>query len=164
MAGRLAAHAGIHGLTPYQAVATGFRGQTMICPRRAKGWCRVVAVFAPAAACGPLRTLCIRLRCRAVSGVGGIGPVARSTQGRCARPSLASSRRAAAFDVPELLRLRGEFEARGGDSRSCRSELCGIGRAGRTAGRTVLAVADGDVACPASSVSQGLAEFTRRSR
>ena len=28
MAGRLAAHAGIHGLTPYQAVATGFRGQT----------------------------------------------------------------------------------------------------------------------------------------
>ena len=30
MASRLAAHAGIHGLTPYQAVATGFRGQTMI--------------------------------------------------------------------------------------------------------------------------------------
>ena len=30
MASRLAAHAGIHGLTPYQAVAAGFRGQIMI--------------------------------------------------------------------------------------------------------------------------------------
>ena len=39
-----------------------------------------------------------------------------------------------AFDMPELLRLRGELEARSGDLRSRRSEPCGIDRTGRTAG------------------------------
>ena len=57
--------------------------------------------------------------------------------------------------MPELLRLRGEFEARGGDPETAEavSSVCALAE---TAGGVVLAAANGDVACAASASARPL--------
>ncbi len=85
------------------------------CARRAEGRRRTVAVVAAAPACGSLRALRIRLCRGAVARAGGAGPVAGR---RCKVLHETIARvepEGAAFDMPELLRLRGELEARSGD-------------------------------------------------
>lgn len=114
MASRLAAHAGIHGLTPYQAVATGFRGQTMIARGELKPGVELLQSSLP-------RLHADRYELYASSFV------AELSQGLAALGRLPDALKAlreaigrvepegAAFDMPELLRLRGELEASCGD-------------------------------------------------
>ena len=56
----------------------------------------------------------------------------------------------AAFDMPELLRLRASSR-RARRPQGCGSKLCSICRAGRTARGAILEATNGDVACPGST-------------
>jgi predicted ATPase/DNA-binding winged helix-turn-helix (wHTH) protein len=114
MGKRLAAHAGTHGLGPYQAVAEGFRGQTLI--RRGE-WGPGIDVLRPALQ--RLRADRYELYASAF--------IAELSQALAALDRLPEAldilhqaierigAEGAAFDAPELLRLRGEVEARSGD-------------------------------------------------
>jgi predicted ATPase/DNA-binding winged helix-turn-helix (wHTH) protein len=122
MAGRLAAHAGIHGLTPYQAVAAGLRGQVMIARGELKPGVELLQSSLPR-----LHAMRYELYASAF--------VAQLSQGLAALGRLPEARKVlnetiarvdpggAAFDMPELLRLRGELEAGGGDLKAAEATL-----------------------------------------
>ena len=168
MASRLAAHAGIHGLTPYQAVAAGFRGQTMIARGELKAGIELLQSSLPRLHADRYELVRIRFRCRAVPGARGIGPVAGSSQG-AARDHRA--RRTGGRGLRHARAAAPAWRARGarGDLEAAEASFAASVASGRTAGGIVLAIANGDVACPTSSVSKasrthstGLAETYAR--
>ena len=122
MAGRLATHAGMHGLAPYEAVAAGFRAQTMIARGEAKGGIEL------------LRTALLRLHADRYE-LYASAFLAELSQGLAALGQLPQGlevlhetiarieSEGGAFDMPELLRLRGELEARGGDIDAAEASL-----------------------------------------
>lgn len=112
---RLAAHAGVHGLASYEAVAAGFRAQTLIARGEMKPGVEL------------LRTALPRLHADRYE-LYASGFVAELSQGLAAldqgSEALNVLHEAIArvvaegdgFEMPELLRLRGELEARNGDA------------------------------------------------
>ena len=160
MASRLAAHAGMHGLAPYQAVAAGFRAQTLIARGEVKSGIELLRTALPRLHADRYELYASAFVAELSQGLAALGQLPEGL--KVLHETIARVEpEGDAFDMPELLRLRGELEARSGDLEGCGSELCGIDRAGRTAGSAVLAAADGDVACPASTPArQGKSHWT----
>ena len=111
MTGRLATHANLHGLAPYEAVATGFRAQTMIARGELAGGVDLLRSALPRLHADRYELYASAFAADLSQGLAALG---RLTEGRrsCTRRSLASSRAAEVFDMPELLRRRGDLEAR----------------------------------------------------
>ena len=161
MAGRLAAHAGIHGLAPYEAVAAGFRAQTMIARGELKAGIDLLRTALPRLHADRYELYASAFVAELSQGLAALGRLPEGL--KVLHETIARIEpEGAAFDMPELLRLRGELEARSGDLVPPK-QFCGIDRAGRAAGRVVLAIADGDVAC-AASASARRPKSARRSR
>jgi predicted ATPase/DNA-binding winged helix-turn-helix (wHTH) protein len=114
MASRLAAHAGIHGLTPYQAVATGFRGQTMIARGELKPGVELLQSSLPRLHADRYELYASAFVAELSQGLSALGRLPEAL--KALREAIARVEpEGAAFDMPELLRLRGELEASGGD-------------------------------------------------
>ena len=114
MAGRLAAHAGIHGLTPYQAVATGFRGQTMIARGELKPGVELLQSSLPRLHADRYELYASAFVAELSQGLSALGRLPDAL--KALRETIARVEpEGASFDMPELLRLRGELEASGGD-------------------------------------------------
>ena len=147
---RLAAHAGMHGLAPYQAVAAGFRAQTLIARGDVKPGVEL------------LRTALPRLHADRYE-LYASGFVAELSQGLAALGQLPEGLNVLhetiariapegdAFDMPELLRLRGELEARSGDFKAAKASLTTSVELAEAAGSAFLAAAGRDVSCPTST-------------
>lgn len=114
MSTRLAAHSGMHGLAPYEAVAAGFRAQTLIARGEAKSGVELLRATLP-------RLHADRYELYASGFVAdlsqGLTALGRLPEGlRLLHETIARvAAKGDAFDMPELLRLRGELEARSGD-------------------------------------------------
>jgi ATP/maltotriose-dependent transcriptional regulator MalT len=113
MTGRLATHANVHGLAPYEAVATGFRAQTMIARGEVSGGIDL------------MRTALLRLHADryelyasafAADLSQGLATLGRLTEGlQVLHETIARVEQGGGgFDMPELLRRRGDLEARTG--------------------------------------------------
>ncbi|WP_346658502.1 winged helix-turn-helix domain-containing protein [Bradyrhizobium sp. 179] len=122
MASRLAAHARAHGLTPYQAVADGFRAQTLIARGELKPGIELLRTVLP-------RLHADRYELYASSFVGELSQ-ALAASGELPEGLKILGQAIArvdtegeTFDTPELLRLRGELEVVGGDLRAAEASL-----------------------------------------
>jgi predicted ATPase/DNA-binding winged helix-turn-helix (wHTH) protein len=122
MARRLAAHARMHGLAPYEAVAAGFRAQALIARGELKPGVEL------------LQTALQRLHAdryelyasgfiaelsQALAALGQAPKGLRMLQETIARMAPEGD----AFDMPELLRLRAELEAQSGDLAAAEASL-----------------------------------------
>jgi len=114
MTGRLATHANLHGLAPYEAVATGFRAQTMIARGEPAGGVDLLRSALP-------RLHADRYELYASAFAGdlsqGLAALGRLTEGlQVLQETIARVEQGGGgFDMPELLRRRGDLEARTGD-------------------------------------------------
>ena len=114
LASRLSAHAGIHGLTPYQAVAAGFRGQIMIARGELKAGIELLQSSLPRLHADRYELYASAFVAELSQGLAALGRLPEAL--KVLRETIARVEpEGAAFDMPELLRLRGELEARGGD-------------------------------------------------
>ena len=161
MAGRLAAHAGMHGLAPYEAVAAGFRAQTMIARGELKAGVEL------------LQTALQRLHAdryelyasgfiaelsQALAALGQLPKGLRMLQETIARMAPEGD----AFDMPELLRLRGELEARSGDLAAAEASFAASIALAEQQGALSWRLRTETVACPASAAARQ-SETTGRS-
>jgi predicted ATPase/DNA-binding winged helix-turn-helix (wHTH) protein len=122
MAGRLAAHAGIHGLTPYQAVATGFRGQTMIARGELKPGVELLQSSLPRLHADRYELYASAFVAELSQGLSALGRLPEAL--KALREAIGRVEpEGAAFDMPELLRLRGELEASGGDLKAAEASF-----------------------------------------
>jgi tetratricopeptide (TPR) repeat protein len=111
LASRLSAHAGIHGLTPYQAVAAGFRGQIMIARGELKAGIELLQSSLPRLHADRYELYASAFVAELSQGLAALGRLPEAL--KVLRETIARVEpEGAAFDMPELLRLRGEFEAR----------------------------------------------------
>ncbi len=122
MTSRLAAHAGIHGLTPYQAVAAGFRGQVMIARGELKPGVQLLQSSLPRLHADRYELYASAFVAQLSQGLAGLGRLQDAF--KVLNEAIARVEpQGAAFDMPELLRLRGEFEASGGDLKAAQASL-----------------------------------------
>jgi predicted ATPase len=122
LAGRLSAHAGIHGLTPYQAVAAGFRGQIMIARGELKTGIELLQSSLPRLHADRYELYASAFIAELSQGLAASGRLPEAL--KLLRETIARVEpEGAAFDVPELLRLRGELEARSGDLGAAEASL-----------------------------------------
>ncbi|WP_430516789.1 ATP-binding protein [Bradyrhizobium yuanmingense] len=120
LAGRLSAHAGIHGLTPYQAVAAGFRGQIMIARGELKAGIELLQSSLPRLHADRYELYASAFVADLSQGLAALGRLPEAL--KVLNETLARvESEGAAFDMPELLRLRGELEARAGDIEAAES-------------------------------------------
>jgi tetratricopeptide (TPR) repeat protein len=114
MASRLATHAGIHGLAPYQAVAAGFRGQTMIARGELEPGVELLQSSLPRLRADRYELYASAFVAELSQALAALGQLPEAH--KMLRETIARIEpEGAAFDAPELMRLRGELEARGGD-------------------------------------------------
>jgi predicted ATPase len=114
LAGRLATHAGIHGLVPYQAVATGFRGQTMIARGELSAGVDLLQQSLPRLHADRYELYASAFVAELSQALAALGQLTEAH--KVLREIIARIEpEGAAFDAPELLRLRGKLEVRGGD-------------------------------------------------
>ncbi|SDH89407.1 Predicted ATPase [Bradyrhizobium sp. Rc2d] len=122
MTGRLATHAGMHGLSPYEAVAAGFRSQTMIARGDVKNGIELLRSALP-------RLRADRYELYASAFVAdlsrGLAELGQLSEGRATlRETIGRiESEGGAFDLPELLRVRAELEASGGDLDAAEASL-----------------------------------------
>ena len=114
LAGRLSAHAGIHGLTPYQAVAAGFRGQIMIARGELKTGIELLQSSLPRLHADRYELYASAFIAELSQGLAALGRLPEALRVLCETIARVEPE-GAAFDMPELLRLRGELEARSGN-------------------------------------------------
>ncbi len=114
LAGRLSAHAGIHGLTPYQAVAAGFRGQIMIARGELKTGIELLQSSLPRLHADRYELYASAFIAELSQGLAALGRLPEALKVLCETIARVEPE-GAAFDMPELLRLRGELEARSGN-------------------------------------------------
>ncbi|MEH2493158.1 ATP-binding protein [Bradyrhizobium sp. AZCC 2230] len=109
---RLATHAGLHGLAPYEAVATGFRAQAMIARGEVRGGIDLLRSALPRLHVDRYELYASTFIAELSQGLAALGQL---TEGRAfLHEAIARvGPEGAAFDMPELLRLRGELEGRG---------------------------------------------------
>jgi predicted ATPase len=114
MASRLATHAGIHGLAPYQAVAGGFRAQTMIARGELTSGIELLRTSLPRLHADRYELYASAFVGDLSQGLAALGQLPEAL--KVLRETMARIEpEGGSFDMPELLRLRGELEARGGD-------------------------------------------------
>ena len=122
MAGRLAAHAGIHGLTPYQAVAAGFRGQAMIARGELKPGIELLQSSLPRLHADRYELYASAFVAELSQGLAALGRLPEAL--KVLHETIARVEpEGAAFDIPELLRLRGELEASSGELKAAERSL-----------------------------------------
>jgi predicted ATPase/DNA-binding winged helix-turn-helix (wHTH) protein len=114
MASRLATHAGIHGLAPYQAVAAGFRGQTLIARGDLVPGVELLQSSLPRLHADRYELYASAFVAELSQGLGALGRMPEALK-VLNETIVRIEPEGAAFDGPELLRLRGELEARAGD-------------------------------------------------
>jgi predicted ATPase/DNA-binding winged helix-turn-helix (wHTH) protein len=122
MADRLTTHAANHALAPYQAVAAGFRAQTMIARGEVKEGIELLQAALPRLHADRYELYASAFISDLSQGLANLGQLAaglRILQEAIARIEPAGE----AFDGPELLRLRGELEARGGDLKAAEASF-----------------------------------------
>lgn len=114
MAGRLASHAAMHGLAPYEAVAAGFRAQTLIARGEVPPGIELLQTALPRLRADRYELYASAFVAELSQGLAALGQlpeglnVLHETIARIATEG-------DGFDMPELLRLRGELEARNGE-------------------------------------------------
>ncbi|MET3995677.1 putative ATPase/DNA-binding winged helix-turn-helix (wHTH) protein [Bradyrhizobium sp. JR7.2] len=114
MTGRLATHANLHGLAPYEAVATGFRAQTMIARGELAGGVDLLRSALPRLHADRYELYASAFAADLSQGLAALGRLTEGLQvlhETIARVELGGG----GFDMPELLRRRGDLEARTGD-------------------------------------------------
>jgi predicted ATPase/DNA-binding winged helix-turn-helix (wHTH) protein len=122
MAGRLSTHAASHALSPYQAVATGFRAQTMIARGELKEGVESLQAALPRLHADRYELYASAFISELSQGLAELGQLAEGL--RILHEAIARIEPAGeAFDGPELLRLRGELEARGGDLKAAEASF-----------------------------------------
>jgi predicted ATPase/DNA-binding winged helix-turn-helix (wHTH) protein len=122
MAGRLSAHAASHALAPYQAVATGFSAQTMIARGEFKEGIELLHAVLPRLHADRYELYASAFIAELSHGLAELGQLAEGL--RILHEAIARIEPAgAAFDAPELLRLRGELEARSGDPKAAEASF-----------------------------------------
>ena len=122
MAGRLSAHAASHALAPYQAVAAGFRAQTMIARGELKEGIELLQAALPRLHADRYELYASAFISELSQGLAELGQPAEGL--RILHEAIARIEPAGeAFDGPELLRLRGELEARGGDLKAAEASF-----------------------------------------
>lgn len=122
MTGRLARHANLHGLVPYEAVASGFRAQTMIARGEVTGGIDLLRTALPRLHADRYELYASAFAADLSKGLAALGrlPEAREVL----HETIARiEQEDGAFDMPELLRLRGELEAHGGDLAAAEASL-----------------------------------------
>ncbi|WP_445216878.1 ATP-binding protein [Bradyrhizobium sp. Pa8] len=114
MTGRLATHANVHGLAPYEAVATGFRAQTMIARGELAGGVDLLRSALPRLHADRYELYASAFAADLSQGLAALG---RLTEGlQVLHETIARVEHGGGgFDMPELLRRRGDLEARTGD-------------------------------------------------
>jgi predicted ATPase/DNA-binding winged helix-turn-helix (wHTH) protein len=122
MSARLSAHAASHALAPYQAVATGFRAQTMIARGELKEGIELLQAVLPRLHADRYELYASAFISELSQGLAELGQL---TEGlRILQEAIAGIEPAGeAFDGPELLRLRGELEARGGEPKAAEASF-----------------------------------------
>ncbi|WP_426609853.1 ATP-binding protein [Bradyrhizobium sp. McL0616] len=114
MTGRLATHAGMHGLAPYEAVAAGFRAQTMIARGELRGGIDLLRSALPRLRADRYELYASAFIAELSQGLAALGQLSEGLT--VLHETIARIEpEGGAFDMPELLRLRGELEARGND-------------------------------------------------
>jgi predicted ATPase/DNA-binding winged helix-turn-helix (wHTH) protein len=119
---RLAAHASMHGLVPYEAVATGFRAQTMIARGEATGGVELLRGALARLHADRYELYASAFAADLAQGLVALGrlPEAREVL----HETIARlEQEGGAFDMPELLRLRGELELHGGDLKAAEADF-----------------------------------------
>jgi tetratricopeptide (TPR) repeat protein len=117
MADRISTHAASHALAPYQAVATGFRAQAMIARGELKEGIELLQAALPRLHADRYELYASAFIAELSQGLAQLGQMSDGLG--ILREAIARIKPAGeSFDGPELLRLRGELEARGGDTKA----------------------------------------------
>ena len=122
MATRLTAHASMHGLVPYEAVATGFRAQAMIARGEATGGIELLRGALARLHADRYELYASAFAADLARGLVALGrlPEAREVL----HETIARlEQEGGAFDMSELLRLRGELEVHGGNLEAAEADL-----------------------------------------
>jgi len=122
MTGRLAAHAGMHGLVPYEAVASGFRAQTMIARGEVTDGIDLLRSVLPRLHADRYELYASAFAADLSRGLAASG---RLTEGiQVLRETIDRIEQdGGGFDMPELLRLRAELEMQSGDLDAAEASL-----------------------------------------
>lgn len=122
MTARLVAHASMHGLVPYEAVAAGFRAQTMIaCGEAARGTDLLRSAL-PRLHADRYELYVSAFAADLAQGLVALGRLPEAHE--VLHETIARlEQEGGAFDMPELLRLRGELEARRGAFEAAEASL-----------------------------------------
>jgi predicted ATPase/DNA-binding winged helix-turn-helix (wHTH) protein len=122
MATRLATHAGMHGLAPYQAVSAGFRAQAMIARGELKPGIELLHTALPRLHADRYELYASAFVSELSQALAALGQLPQAL--KVLHETIASIEpEGGTFDMPELLRLRGELEARGGDIEAAEESL-----------------------------------------
>ena len=122
MASRLAAHAGMHGLAPYKAVAAGFRAQTLIARGEVKSGVELLRSALPRLHADRYELYASAFVAELSQGLAALGQLPEGL--KVLHETIARIEpEGDSFDMPELLRLRGELEARSGDIQAAEASL-----------------------------------------
>jgi predicted ATPase/DNA-binding winged helix-turn-helix (wHTH) protein len=122
MTARLATHANVHGLAPYQAVAAGFRAQTMIARGEVAGGIDLLRSALPRLHADRYELYASAFAADLSQGLAALG---RLTEGmQVLHETIARVEQGGGgFDMPELLRRRGDLEVRTGDIDAAEASL-----------------------------------------
>jgi predicted ATPase/DNA-binding winged helix-turn-helix (wHTH) protein len=122
MSSRLAVHAAMHGLAPYEAVATGFRAQTLIARGEWESGVELLQQALPRLHADRYELYASAFAAELSQGLAAIGQLQDGL--KVIDETLARiEAKGTAFDTPELLRLRGELEARSDDTRAAEASF-----------------------------------------
>lgn len=122
MTSRLATHAGMHGLAPYEAVAAGFRAQTMIARGEVKGGIDLLRTALPRLHADRYELYASAFVAELSQGLAELGQLSDGLG--ILRETIARiESEGGAFDLPELLRVRAGLEARGEDLDAAEASL-----------------------------------------
>ncbi len=122
MTARLTAHASLHGLAPYEAVAAGFRAQTMIARGEIAGGIDLLRTALPRLHADRYELYASSFAADLSQGLAALGRLPEAQQ--VLHETIARvEQEGGAFDMPELLRLRGELEAHSGNLDAAEASL-----------------------------------------
>ncbi|TQF27991.1 ATPase [Bradyrhizobium sp. UNPF46] len=122
MTTRLAAHASVHGLVPYEAVATGFRAQTMIARGEATGGIELLRGALARLHADRYELYASAFAADLAQGLVALGRLPEACE--VLHETIARlEQEGGAFDMPELLRLRGELEVHGGNLKAAEADF-----------------------------------------
>jgi tetratricopeptide (TPR) repeat protein len=122
MTDRLATHANVHGLAPYEAVATGFRAQSMIARGEVAGGIDRLRTALPRLHADRYELYASAFAADLSHGLAALGRVPEGLQ-VLHEAILRVEQGGGGFDMPELLRRRGDLEARTGDLDAAEASL-----------------------------------------